>query len=131
MMTFATRARPLLVLLSALLWLVGVSAQQVHHLAVRHVTCPEHGEILELSAHEDAASATDDAGPSWEAPAGALDHDQACGVPSLAPASAAPAALAWAPPADAPLVTTPRPRQNAPRGPPLAFAPKTSPPALT
>ena len=128
--------RPLFASCLALLWLAGPLASELHFLVVEHSVCPEHGELTEQAGHksegfrvseEDAHEHS--AGPTL-ASASAHDdgHDHGCGF--LLPTSpnvgselallVRPYALDFAPP----LLR----EVDAPRAPPLSFAPKTSPP---
>lgn len=127
------RSRALLLALSAVLWMLGATAQQLHQLTVRHITCPEHGEVLELSAaqgDDSVGSAPQDL-PSVSDATGDLDHDLGCGVPALVHAASFTHQPSWTAPDDAPLLSHPAAHAHPARGPPLAYAPKTSPPRLT
>ena len=112
-------------LLAALAWMVCDALSEYHQLVVQHVVCPEHGELLELA--QDGAQ--HGSGQHQVLPASGLsDHGHGCslqGLPSPEGASAAPNVVQH--PAritQAPLLA----QALAPRGPPLAYAPKTSPP---
>lgn len=113
-----------------IVWLTTGNAAFVHEYSVAHVWCAEHGEVVELSARASTASSED--GPTLSAGAQDNDHhDHGCALPGV-PATTddlpvlcappAPQAIAW------PLVAVVL--SLAPRPPPLAYAPKTSPPAL-
>lgn len=121
----------LLVAFAAILWAWSSTSALVHPFLVRHATC-EHGDVVEVHADGEADHAS--AAPSPDDQIGAAtmddDHDHGCSVPSGAsshrkahPQLPSPWAIAQLHPATwwagAPA-----------RGPPLAFAPKTSPPAL-
>lgn len=113
-------------------WVSGSFASSVHTLLVQHVVCPDHGEIVELDPHEHTATnapeSSDRTAISSSGPHGHPDHGcsddlaDRIGVPGIA----------WV----APYVHTSRRvvdvqrGVDAPRGPPLAYAPKTSPPTL-
>lgn len=124
------RIRSLVLALGLLTWILGLTAQQVHQLLVVHVTCPEHGEVVELSSDDEPAAHAEQSGPSWQLPDGDLDHDQVCGVPTLSLGGLASASVRSPLPQVVEFDHGLRPRQHLARGPPLAFAPKTSPPAL-
>ncbi len=107
-------------------WVLGSFASGLHYLLVQHVVCADHGELVELDHHDGPAIALADA-PEISA-IGHAEHDHGCqdelidrtGVTS-APWVAA-HALGHK---RAPLPMT---GADSPRGPPLAYAPKTSPP---
>lgn len=107
----------------------GGSAQYVHVLRVAHVTCAEHGGVLEIGGRQLAGSqaTTPPVDQISTAPAGNHDHDCALtsllrhrsavtrqALPPLGAAFVAPTSGAWAPPVAAP----------------LRWAPKTSPPVV-
>lgn len=123
---------------SALLaWVISGTAALEHQYAVAHVWCAEHGELMELDRDRTSASASEGVTASAsdgvtvsELRVSAEHHDHGCCLPGTAtPTDELPVLLnppvvslpAW--PAMA--VTT----TLAPRGPPLVYAPKTSPPA--
>lgn len=113
-------------LVTLVAWVGGLTAQVLHEAAVAHVVCAEHGEITELHDGErEAAPAVTDAGDE--------DHDHDCdlaGLPGFGPGEIAIGAVVAPPLA----VERPAPEPwtaDAPaRGPPLTWAPKTSPPHL-
>ena len=109
------------------------SAQQVHEAVVQHIRCVDHGQLVEVDSHGEhdalAATHTDtDADP--DAPADD-EHDQHCdldlslavALPTLTP-PLIPHLSRWAPDEQPPSL-------GAPRGPPLTWAPKTSPPTFS
>lgn len=99
-----------------------VSAHQAH---VQHVRCLEHGEVIELvqadSEHQDHHDPV-------VVPASPDDHDSHCsvaeGLASALTVQHRVHVVTTALVADAPVLLS-----AAPRGPPLAYAPKTSPPS--
>lgn len=122
--------RPLLTA-SLLVWMLGLTAGLVHPLRVAHVECPEHGELIELKGDGVAVAAPSEAGPSVSKAGGPEVHDDGCmlGAAHLVAATLVPSPAWQAASLDFPVqvvVIT----EGAPRGPPLAYAPKTSPPAL-
>lgn len=103
-------------------WLGALGATQVHRYAVTHVVCEEHGEVVEIEAEaaEEAVAK----------PAPGERHDHGCdllgvGGPATVPETPRPFVAAETLPPPRPVAALPA----APRGPPLAYAPKTSPPA--
>ncbi len=127
--------RQLLTAATCVLWVVGSVSMQLHDIFNAHVVCAEHGvvehvELADGTAQADATAQHDD-GPAISA-ADTSDHGEACplqGIPSFGPAIAqaslsGPPLVSWLPPD--PLVVP-----GAPRGPPLAYAPKTSPPVAS
>jgi hypothetical protein len=101
----------------------------VHRLQVLHVQCVEHGHTIERSL-TDGAQAQARTADELKAPPDCGEHSGHCALHAL-PQVAEPPAVARLeppPPVDLPVRTfhaaTPA------RGPPLAYAPKTSPPAL-
>ncbi|MCB9741412.1 MAG: hypothetical protein H6741_29915 [Alphaproteobacteria bacterium] len=112
-------------LLGLTAWLLGLSAAQVHRLLVQHVVCAEHGDVLELDSSRAAPS--DEVSITSKA-----DHDHDCPLEGIATQSVAAQTLSLPPPLAEPIVA---PRLGAlvdgVRGPPLAYAPKTSPPTTS
>lgn len=108
--------------LAGLLWIWAFCAQQIHGATVVHVVCPEHGEVTELApGGAPVDHATISALPDGE-------HHDGCALPAIAPALL-PTALAPLHPQEAPeLLPSLRPILPDVRGPPLTYAPKTSPP---
>lgn len=110
------------------LWLGAIFLSEAHHFTVRHVVCPEHGEIIDAPAEsvDAAADAPDEiaAAPS----ADAFDGPHACDTPPLGPTLPAFHAGLVGPgplPAEVPGLeaSVASPAVSA-----LRFAPKTSPP---
>ncbi len=99
--------------------MLALLGSQVHETLVQHVICAEHGEVVEL-AHD---------GPAEVAPDTDEEHEHGCGF-ELVPLEQADLTHAVAAMVDfAPLRSSPvLARSLAPRGPPLAYAPKTGPP---
>ena len=119
MTRFRTPFARLALLAGVCAWIVSLLGSQVHETLVQHVICAEHGEVMEL-AHDVSADVDQD--PEEE-------HEHGCGfelVPleqaDLAHGSTATAEVAVLP-SSAVLA-----HALAPRGPPLAYAPKTGPP---
>lgn len=120
MAPFRSPAGHLALLLTLILWVGGMTATQVHGVSVLHVTCDEHGEIVEVTAaHGDRAHA---AGDPLE------DHAHGCLFEDVVLAAIPTLALA------VPERERIQPREvhepgvGGPRAPPLSYAPKTSPP---
>ncbi|MFT5681876.1 MAG: hypothetical protein ACI8RZ_002794 [Myxococcota bacterium] len=124
-MRMASPTTTRVVLLAGLLaWVLGQWATLKHQIEVIHVRCAEHGEVIEVVADADAAVHSDVAqisAPDDE------DHEHGCDVLPLSEAKSQAVkltSLLASPVHIAPMAGTPA----APRGPPLAYAPKTSPP---
>jgi hypothetical protein len=103
-------------------------AAMVHPLQTQHVVCPEHGEVVEVGEPEPASAAT--AEEHLQAPA-PLEHRHDCDLGGLMLLTSEPGLCR---PPESPQVELSGPvlaRSQAPRGPPLDYAPKTSPPALS
>jgi hypothetical protein len=116
-----------LVAFATILWAWSSTSALVHPFLVRHATC-EHGDVVEVHGDHDGASAAPDDGDQIGAADLDDDHEHGCSVPTTASdhrkarllvpspwSLVQPNPVTWW--ADAPA-----------RGPPLAFAPKTSPP---
>ena len=98
-------ARAALLFMALLAWTMGLGARLVHRVEVTHVVCAAHGALMELG-EESAEGSTE--------------------VSAVALASAPPAlGFPWA---FARAHDDRAARLPLARGPPLAFAPKTSPP---
>lgn len=108
-----------------LAWLTGLGAQQIHRIAVLHVVCADHGVILEVSGAEgpELTAQTPSVG---EAPT--LEHDHDCALQGITTAAVAPPAHATPPPRPEHVKELRHRLAQAPRAPPLSYAPKTSPP---
>jgi len=122
----AQRLFRLYVGLLCVLWIGGTLNIQLHDALYTHVVCADHGvvehgtEVHAEAADHDGTSITEE---------DASEHGEACpmqGVPSFAPT--VPAAIASSAPMVSPTTPSPLVDPAAPRGPPLAYAPKTSPP---
>ncbi len=111
-------------LFAALAWAMGSVAAVLHEASTVHVVCDDHGHVLELEAGHVDAPVHDTLSQGEHD-----DHDHGC---AFAPASTGVEATAQSDttiPSVPPLALRPSVRPDAPRGPPLAFAPKTSPPS--
>lgn len=113
-------ARPWM-LLAAMVWLFASFVTQWHEIAVPHVRCPEHGELVEIAAHDRTR------GPEIAAAPDDPHHDacemQVIGAPPLAVVGAPEFAPEVAPPDEVLALASIRLASHA-----LRFAPKTSPP---
>ncbi|MEQ1502918.1 MAG: hypothetical protein ABMB14_11845 [Myxococcota bacterium] len=126
------RSTRVLAILWLAVWVVSTGASELHEIVVRHTICPEHGELIELPNPGPRASAGSDAdhGPVAVAGTGSHRDDGCLGLPPIPdrPAGAHRVPLVTR----ACLVTSdPTADPAAPRGPPLAYAPKTSPPTTS
>ncbi len=120
-----SRLAQALTALTAVLWVATLTLTPLHVLLVPHGRCAEHGELVELDAASVDRSA--EAGPS----AAALNpshHDDVCSLTEAAPGTVPHAHLTSPALHVATLVPTVFWPTAAPRGPPLAYATKTSPP---
>ncbi len=113
--------------LAMVLWVVGSMCVQLHEALYVHVMCAEHGVVEHVESGQRVGPDGGE-GPSL-AVLPTADHGEACtdhalpSVPPSLPGLIVSTAPTLALPAPAPLVD-----QGAPRGPPLGYAPKTSPP---
>lgn len=130
--TRSRHARAALLFMALLAWTMGLGARLVHRVEVTHVVCAAHGALMELgeAAAEgttEVASQGDPGGDQDDDDHGEHDHDCSLdGVSAVALASAPPAlGFPWA---FARAHDDRAARLPMARGPPLAFAPKTSPP---
>jgi len=122
--------RRILIGWACVLWILGSGGTQLHDVMYTHIMCPEHGVLEHAPDTADVASAHD-SGPSILS-ADKSSHGEECPfecIPSSAALVPAPApglayVLKFAEP-------SPFVHVGAPRGPPLAYAPKTSPPIAT
>lgn len=128
MRRFRTRFGHVALSVGLLAWLLSIVAAQVHTLRTMHVECDEHGEIVGLQLTGTVHIAPDhDRAQRLDAD---LDRDHGCMLLG--------AALVGTPTVAATVFVTgrtmalqpPPPPGSAPRGPPLAYAPKTSPPLM-
>lgn len=110
-----------LLLLGAVAWLIASFAATVHEIETQHVVCAEHGEVVEVHGGDKAPDGVQVTAPD--------EHEHGClfdlvgeDPVELAGASLSPLLI----PAATSAVLDP---SQAPRGPPLVNAPKTSPPA--
>ena len=124
-LTAARRRAAFSLLIAAMLWLVGVTSAQIHHVQTVHVWCAEHGSVVEMSTDSGGVAV-----PTASAPTNGA-HEDGCES----------SALPGAPVIFALLTDTPQRwfhRSHA-RAPalavwirkPILFAPKTSPPVLS
>lgn len=114
---------------AAVVWAWTVSAGQVHRLLVEHAVCDEHGQTIEVHHAEDpTAEAAPERGPTWSAAPGHAEHDHGCTVSSVPPNEAPPVVALRAVSRRSWTTLDPLAVAEAPRGPPIDFAPKTSPP---
>lgn len=125
-------ARAALLFMALLAWTMGLGARLVHRVEVTHVVCAAHGALMELGEESaegstEVASPSDAGGDPDDDDHGEHDHDCSLdGVSAVALASAPPAlGFPWA---FARAHDDRAARLPLARGPPLAFAPKTSPP---
>jgi len=102
----------------------------MHEALVQHAVCAEHGEVVELDG--EVISAAPANGPQLRALDLVDEHEHGCGFDLvlvdevvISPAVDATAAAAVLP-EPGPMATP-----GTPRGPPLAYAPKTSPPSTS
>lgn len=114
------------VLLAGLLaWVLGQWASLKHQIEVLHVRCAQHGELIEVAA-EDAESALHAEVAQVSAP-DAEEHEHGCHIPLQSDVHLQVIKLTSS--LSEPVYIAPvRGIPGAPRGPPLAYAPKTSPP---
>ncbi len=116
-----------MVLMAGLLaWLLGALSIRVHQIQVMHAVCADHGEVIELTE----APAQSDRDPARSAPE-AHDHDHGCPLDSLADDPGEQEETVLPLPAVRASTVPLLARAQAPRGPPLSYAPKTSPPPLS
>jgi hypothetical protein len=115
-------------LFAALVWVWSVCAGQLHELRAIHAVCAEHGHLVDVAASTDGEAHDDAPGPTVRA-ATAID-DHGCVIEVLVPLEPSPVVLLRAVHRLAFPLVDPLAARQAPRGPPLAYAPKTSPPAL-
>lgn len=122
-------AARLALLLALVAWAGGQVASSVHRLQVLHVQCVEHGHTIERSL-ADGGQAQARTADELKAPPDCGEHSGHCALHALPQVAHPPvvASLPPPPPVDGrdtlPWVSTWA------RGPPLAYAPKTSPPSL-
>ncbi len=118
------------VLLGLFAWVATLLGSQLHHVFVQHTICAEHGEVLEVDSSSTgqvvvAPERVD--GPVISAPE-QDGHEDGCAT-DLVPLEVVSATVSIAIPAVLAVSQGKRHLHSAaPRGPPLAFAPKTGPP---
>lgn len=124
-------AARLLLALGLLAWIGGTWADRLHAYLVVHVVCPDHGEIVELAPGGPTVAHRAHDGTSIGDADVHDEHDHGC-ASLLCQVEALPVlALRHPPPTARPLVSPSFGTTAAPRGPPLAWAPKTSPPSAS
>lgn len=131
MNVWRTRAARIALMVGLCGWVAGLFSSLIHEVLVEHVVCPEHGEIIELGDGTAHAETTTD-GPELFASDAPADHEHGCleeilmleGMQVVTLHLGVPTDLVW----PAPPVLAIR---QAPRGPPLSYAPKTSPPTAS
>lgn len=112
-------------------WLFGSFASGLHALLVRHVVCEEHGQLVELDHHQaQAATEPSDDAVTVTAAAGHDSHDHGCTDELTDRSGLAQAHGVAAVGRRIKRSVEPLRGAEAPRGPPLAYAPKTSPPVV-
>ena len=121
------RLRPhlarLTLILGVVAWVLGWSASLVHRSVTVHVVCEVHGDTVDVGHAQVGVAPAQDV-----AKALADEHDHDCAIHALG--------VARVPLLHGPVVRVERiarvddpfPALHAPRGPPLSYAPKTSPP---
>lgn len=117
--------------LAACVWAWSIHAGQLHQLRALHAVCLEHAHLVDVpAAGPMAVAAGDEHGSGPTAWAASSDGDHGCRVQVLVPLE---------PPQIVALrdvrrlafpVIDPLAAREVPRGPPLDYAPKTSPPAV-
>lgn len=131
MRTARAIAARLALLLALVAWAGGQVASSVHRLQVLHVQCVEHGHTIERSLTEgggdgEQARAADE----LKAPPDCGEHSGHCALHALPQVAEAPAVARLEPPPRVDLPVRTFGLATLARGPPLSYAPKTSPPAL-
>lgn len=121
----------LLVLTALLAWTGGQLAASLHKLETVHVRCAEHGHVIEIELATVASA--DHVHPQQDELRAATDcgeHEQHC-LHQLLPQTpqVQSQALPGLPQGSQPLLVVAATHHDA-RGPPLSYAPKTSPPAI-
>lgn len=128
-MSWRSHLRRFALLLGAVAWVSGWSASLVHQSLTLHVTCETHGDVVDVGHGASFVSADD-----HHDVIGALDaddaHDHDCAFQALGLARIPHVAGVVAHVASFTRQDDPAPTIRAPRGPPLAYAPKTSPPSV-
>lgn len=121
----------LVVLAAMLAWTGGQLASTLHKLETVHIRCAEHGHVIEIE-RSTVASAGHVHAPQDElrAASDCGEHEAHCLHQLLPQTPAVSAAAPMGLPALAHPASLPSVHQHDARGPPLAYAPKTSPPAI-
>jgi len=114
-----SRLRLAILLTTLWVWMGGLLTNTNHQTAVLHVTCLEHGQVVELNhaAQDDPADAPG-------------DHDHDCALVGFVGHASLPPIFVFLAPIveDFTIEETAFLPQLAARPPPLVYAPKTSPP---
>ena len=126
-----TRAVHVALLTGLFAWFVGSFAAVLHNVVVQHVVCAEHGELVELDALDNTVASAHASGPEIRSAAPDAAHGHDCmfdlvvfdGM-TISDPSELVLPLVWS-------STSLLAIAEAPRGPPLAYAPKTSPPFVS
>lgn len=108
-------------LLGAVAWLIAGLATTLHEVETQHVVCAEHGETVEIHGGEQASDGVQVSAPQ--------EHEHGCAFDLVGEESVEIAGATVTPlllPTARSVLLDP---SQAPRGPPLVDAPKTSPPA--
>ena len=106
-------------------WVLGIGAKQLHAIESVHMVCPEHGELVDMAP---SASKAHLATSEISADESADDHGHDCALQAIS--TFATVGVTYTPPRlpkQIP-ISSPNIRSESPRGPPLSYAPKTSPP---
>ena len=113
-------------LFGALAWVAGWGATLLHHVRTVHVVCEVHGDVVDVGH----ASASGDDRAVVTSLDAADQHDHDCGFLALGVARASAPGKVFAHFLTEHRQDDPAPAVRAPRGPPLVYAPKTSPPSV-
>jgi len=122
---FRTRFAHLFLFLGLATWVVGLGARQLHAFESVHTICPEHGELIDMepgSAQAHAATAQISAEPAAE------DHGHDCALQAVVTFATVITPVPVVTRGKRIPLSSPDTRSDPARGPPLAYAPKTSPP---
>lgn len=106
-----------------MLWLGGAFATGAHEVWVRHIVCPEHGEIVEVGTSVGEAD-----GPVAKQGALGASHQDGCVLPALPAADLPGVPVVADEPVEPPLYSAPPRAELAWKQAAILYAPKTSPP---
>jgi hypothetical protein len=123
----------ILVLITAVLCVWSVHAGQLHQLRAAHAVCLEHMHVIDVQADAAGyAAVSPDRAASGPIASAAIapDDEHGCRVQVLIPLELPPITVVRHPRPLTHVAIDPLAAHEAPRGPPLDYAPKTSPPAL-